>query len=336
MELDVSHEDEAQSSIVRSFRGVVRAMSKMVEQRDPYTAGHAEGVSRLASAIGRQMGFDDRAVEGLRISGLLHDIGKISVPAEILTKPTRLTPIEYEMVKQHSASGHEILKNIPFPWPVAEAALQHHERLDGSGYPQALKGEAIIVEARILAVADVVDAMTTHRPYRPGIGIGGAMAEIERGKESIYDPVVVEACMEVIAKIDRRVMVVDDEVLILQLLDEFLSMIGYEVLTFNSPVSALKSFEERPFPIVLTDLDMPEMNGLEFIARLRERAPDIQIMVLTGHGRKEDAVQALRLGVSDFVDKPVALADLKEAVEKAFQRAQKQKFLHLQAEDADS
>ncbi len=329
MEPDVSRVDEAQDALVRSFRGIIQAMGKMVEQRDPYTAGHAEGVSRLACAIGRQMGLDDHTVEGLRISGLLHDIGKISVPAEILTKPTRLTGLEYEMVKQHCASGHEILRNIPFPWPVAEAALQHHERMDGSGYPQGLKAEAIIMEARILSVADVVDAMTTHRPYRPGIGIGGALAEIDQGKGRIYDPEVVTACMEVIAKIDRRIMVVDDEVPILQLLDEFLSMIGYEVLTFPSPVAALKSFEEKPFPIVLTDLDMPEMHGLEFIAKLRERAPDIQIMVLTGHGRKEDAVQALRLGVSDFVDKPVALADLKDAVEKAFQRAQKQKFLHL-------
>ena len=320
------------SPLIQSFEGVVRAMGKMVEQRDPYTAGHAEGVSRLAVAIGRQLGMDAERIEGLRIAGLLHDIGKVSVPAEILTKPSTLSPLEYEVVKLHAAAGYEILKSIPFPWPVAQATLQHHERQDGSGYPAGLGADKIILEARILAVADVVDAMTTHRPYRPAIGIGGALEELKKGSGTLYDPQAAAACVEVVTKQDKRIMVVDDENPILDLVEEYLTMMGYEVRTFDSPLRALEFFSRQPFPLVLTDLDMPQMHGLELVKRLREVRPDTQFMILTGHGRKEDAVLALRLGVSDFLDKPIQLSILKDMVENAFQRSQKQRISHLQSE----
>jgi HD-GYP domain-containing protein (c-di-GMP phosphodiesterase class II) len=153
-------------------------------------------VAEIAVAIGAELGFDARRLQGLRIAGSLHDVGKMSIPSEILSKPGKLTAVEYLMVKGHPQASYEILKNVEFPWPVAQVALQHHERMDGSGYPQGLKGEEILFEARIMSVADVVVAMSSHRPYRAGLGIDKALAEIERGRGSAYDPVVVDACLK--------------------------------------------------------------------------------------------------------------------------------------------
>jgi putative nucleotidyltransferase with HDIG domain len=166
-----------------------------VEMRDPYTSGHQRRVSELASAISAELGLDAQRIEGVRVGALLHDIGKIAVPAEILTRPGRLSDMEYGMIKGHAQVGHDILKDVSFPWPVREMILQHHERLDGSGYPHGLKGGRIVLEARILTVADVVEAMTTHRPYRAGLGIDKALAEIEQGRGNLYDPAAVDACL---------------------------------------------------------------------------------------------------------------------------------------------
>ena len=177
------------------MRTVEVAMT-LSELRDPYTVGHEKRVAELAVAIGTELGFEAIRLEGLRVAGYLHDIGKMIIPAEILSKPTRLTALEYEMVKGHPQAGFDVLKNVEFPWPVAQVALQHHERLDGSGYPQGLKGEAILFEARIVAVADVVEAMSSHRPYRPGLGIEKALAEIERGRGGLYDPNIVDICLK--------------------------------------------------------------------------------------------------------------------------------------------
>ncbi len=165
------------------------------EMRDPYTAGHERRVGEVAVAIGGQLGLDSGRIEGLRVAGYLHDIGKIKLPAEILSKPTRLTSAEYALIKEHPQSGFEILKSVDFPWPVAQVALQHHERVDGSGYPHGLKGEDILLEARIMAVADVVEAMSSHRPYRAGLGIDSALAEIENGRGALYDPAIADACL---------------------------------------------------------------------------------------------------------------------------------------------
>lgn len=171
------------------------ALSQMVELRDPYTAGHERRVGELAAAIAAEMGYDEDFQRGLRLAGAVHDIGKIQVPAEILTKPTSLTKTEFELVKVHANSGFEVLKDIDFPWPVAEVAHQHHERLDGSGYPQGLAGEDILIEARITAVADVVESMSSHRPYRPALGVDKALAEIESGAGTRYDVNVANACL---------------------------------------------------------------------------------------------------------------------------------------------
>jgi HD-GYP domain-containing protein (c-di-GMP phosphodiesterase class II) len=152
-------------------------------------------VAEIAVAIGAELGLDERQQEGLRVAGHLHDIGKITIPAEILSKPGKLSAIEFHLIQGHAQASYDVLKGVEFPWPVAEVALQHHERMDGSGYPQGLKGVAILLEARIMAVADVVEAMSSHRPYRPGLGIDKALAEIERGRGSAYDPAVADACL---------------------------------------------------------------------------------------------------------------------------------------------
>jgi PAS domain S-box-containing protein len=181
----------------RMMDGTVKAMTTAIEARDPYTAGHERRVAQLACEIGLHMGFTKERTEGLRIAGYLHDIGKIAVPAEILSKPGRISDCEMGIIRAHPQFAFDILKDIDFVWPVAQAAFQHHERLDGSGYPKGIRGEEIIIEARILAVADVVEAMSSHRPYRAALGVEKALEEIAKGKEKIYDASVVEACVAI-------------------------------------------------------------------------------------------------------------------------------------------
>lgn len=185
-----------------SLDNTVAAIASLVELRDPYTAGHQQRVSELACAIARDMGLDENRILGLHMAGVVHDIGKIHVPAEILTNPGKLTDAEFEIIKTHPRAGYEILKGIDFPWPVADIVLQHHERLDGSGYPQGLKGEEILLEARILCVADVVDAMSSHRPYRPGFGIFPALQEVSHNKGRLYDAAAVDACLRLFLEKD--------------------------------------------------------------------------------------------------------------------------------------
>ena len=202
MAQDIGERKRAQAEIERyvqrlerAMESTLRAVSGVVELRDPYTAGHEHRVGELAAAIGAEMGLPAAVVKGLRLAGYVHDLGKVSVPAEILSKPTKLTPMEYELIKSHPQSGFEVLKDVDFPWPVAQIILQHHERLDGSGYPRGLKGDEILPEARVIAVADVVEAMSSHRPYRPGMGVDAALAEIETNSGKSYDAQVVAACL---------------------------------------------------------------------------------------------------------------------------------------------
>jgi PAS domain S-box-containing protein len=182
----------------RTLDGTVMALATAVETRDPYTAGHQRGVAQLACAIAAELGFSPDRVEGMRVMGFLHDIGKIAIPAEILSKPGRLSEYEFNIVKFHSQVSYDILKEVDFPWQVALAVLQHHEKLDGSGYPHGLMGEDILLEARILTVADVVEAMASHRPYRPSLGIDQAVEEISQKRGVLYDPEVVDACLTVL------------------------------------------------------------------------------------------------------------------------------------------
>jgi PAS domain S-box-containing protein len=199
---DISEKKRADEQIRRyveqlksAFLSTVEVATTLSEMRDPYTAGHERRVGKIAAAIGAELGFDDQRIEGLRVAGFLHDIGKITIPAEILSKPAKLSPVEFNLIRGHAQASYDVLKDVEFPWPVAEVALQHHERMDGSGYPKGLKGEAIRIEARIMAVADVIEAMSSHRPYRPGLGIDKALAEIERGRNSAYDAEVADTCL---------------------------------------------------------------------------------------------------------------------------------------------
>lgn len=191
-ELKMSYE-----KLKRIVESVINAMVKMVEKKDPYTAGHERHVAILASAIGRELGFSEEKVEEIKMTALIHDIGKMFIPSEILVKPGKLTEEEFAFIRLHTYHGFEILKTIDFPWDVAPVVLQHHERFDGSGYPQGLKGDEISIEARVLSVADVIEAITFHRPYRPGHGIEKAIQEISQFKGSLFDPDVVDACLKV-------------------------------------------------------------------------------------------------------------------------------------------
>jgi putative nucleotidyltransferase with HDIG domain/PAS domain S-box-containing protein len=194
--------DEALRCSYESLRsvmhGTVDALSRLGEARDPYTAGHQQRVAELACAIAREMGFPEDRIEGIRVAGMLHDIGKVHVPGEILSKPGSLNDIEFGFIKTHPTVGYEILRAVEFPWPVAEVACQHHERLDGSGYPNGLSGEEIIPEARIVAVADVVEAMCTHRPYRPALPTDAAIEELARSRGTLYGPTAVDACLKLL------------------------------------------------------------------------------------------------------------------------------------------
>ena len=182
----------------KTMNGIVHAMVSTVEVRDPYTAGHQERVSNLARAIAQELSLPRDEVEGIRMAGTLHDLGKVNIPAEILSRPGQLTDIEFSLIKRHPEIGYKILKNIDTPWPIADIVYQHHERLDGSGYPLGLKGEEIKLAARILTVADVVEAIASHRPYRPAPGVDKAICEITRNSSILYDEKVVNACIKVI------------------------------------------------------------------------------------------------------------------------------------------
>lgn len=198
--LDVTERKTAARNLEKTLQGIIRATARMVEVRDPYTAGHQERVAELAEAIAREMGLEESQVQAVNFASVIHDLGKIAVPPEILNKPGRLSEIEMELIKTHSQVGYDILKGIEFPWPVAEIILQHHEKIDGSGYPRGLKGEQILLEARIICVADVIEAISSHRPYRPALGMEVALREIRANAGKLYDPKVVEHCLNLIEK----------------------------------------------------------------------------------------------------------------------------------------
>ncbi len=196
---------ESERKLRQNLLDTVSAVAAMLEMRDPYTAGHQRKVADISVAIGRELGLPEPQLEGLKLAAILHDVGKIKVPAEILNRPGKLAREEYELIKLHPATGYEILKAIDFPWPIAKTVLQHHERLDGSGYPNGLRDGEILLEARIVAVADVIDAMVSHRPYRPSQGVDAALCELETNSKKLYDPSVVESALKLFREHGYRV-----------------------------------------------------------------------------------------------------------------------------------
>ncbi|MBW2650712.1 MAG: response regulator [Deltaproteobacteria bacterium] len=187
-----------------TLEGTINALAAATEWRDPYTAGHQQRVAELARAIAEEMNLSEEQIREIHMSALIHDIGKINVPAEILSKPGQLSEFEFKIIQTHPQIGYDILKEIEFPWPIARIVLQHHERMNGSGYPQGLSGKDILLEARILAVADVVEAMSSHRPYRPALGIDRALEEISQNKGILYDPEVADACLSLFTEKDFK------------------------------------------------------------------------------------------------------------------------------------
>jgi len=191
-------EEELEQSLAHTqvgLRSTVKVIAETVEARDPYTAGHQRRVSELARSIAAEMNLPHNQIDGIRIAANIHDLGKISIPVEILSKPSQLSDVEFSLIKEHPLSGYNILKDIAFPWPIARVILEHHERMDGSGYPNGLKGDELLLESRILAVADVVEAMASYRPYRAALGIDLALEEIVNNRGVLYDSIVVDACL---------------------------------------------------------------------------------------------------------------------------------------------
>jgi len=191
---------ETLRKLEKTLEGTIHAIALTVEMRDPYTSGHQKRVADLACAIAKEMGLKKQRIQGIMMSGNVHDLGKISIPSEILSKPSQLSKSEFSLIQAHPRTGYEVLAPVEFPWPIAEIVLQHHERMDGSGYPQGLSGDEILLEARILGVSDVVEAMSSHRPYRPALGIEKALDEIKKNRGILYDPDVVDACLNMFAR----------------------------------------------------------------------------------------------------------------------------------------
>jgi HD-GYP domain-containing protein (c-di-GMP phosphodiesterase class II) len=189
--------EDSFENLKKVMNSTVQAITMTVEKRDPYTSGHQQRVADLSRVIAQQIGLSENEIEGIYIAAAIHDIGKISLPAEILSKPVKLSDIEVSLIQAHCQTGYDILKGIEFPWPIAEIVLQHHERQDGSGYPRGLAGDDILLAARIIGVTDVVETMASHRPYRPSKGIDKALAEITQNRGILYDPLVVDACLTI-------------------------------------------------------------------------------------------------------------------------------------------
>ncbi|MFZ5925891.1 MAG: HD-GYP domain-containing protein [Acidobacteriota bacterium] len=190
--------EERTIRLKKALDGIVQVVTRMVEARDPYTAGHQQRVAGLAVSIGKELGLSQDQLEGLSVGGMIHDLGKVCVPAEILSRPGALSPVEFSLIQMHCEQGFRIIGDIEFPWPVGRMVLEHHEKWNGRGYPKGLSGEQILLEARILCVADVVEAISSHRPYRPGLGLDSAISEIASNRGVLYDPAVVDAFMKLV------------------------------------------------------------------------------------------------------------------------------------------
>lgn len=192
---DVTARKESEEALRRSVEATIQVIANTVGVRDPYTSGHQQRVAKLGVAIATEMRLPEAKLDAIKFAGVIHDLGKVSVPSEILSKPGKLSTAELALLKEHPAAGYAILKDVDFPWPIAQIVRQHHERVNGSGYPDGLKEDEILVEAKVLAVADVVEAMVSHRPYRAALSIEKALAEIEQGKGQLYDSTAVDACV---------------------------------------------------------------------------------------------------------------------------------------------
>jgi PAS domain S-box-containing protein/putative nucleotidyltransferase with HDIG domain len=316
----------------QSMREAINSLSSAIEMRDPYTAGHQAQVTKLAVAIGQEIGLAEESIEALQISGMVHDIGKLGIPAEILSKPTKLTQIESDMIKTHAEIGFEILDKIEFPWPIAKIVHQHHERIDGSGYPMGVIDGEILLEARIIAVADVVEAMMSHRPYRPALGLEKALEEISRNKGTLYDPRVVDACLKLFSKNktvlgerimkNNKVLVADDEIVSLSMLRSALTKAGYRVIAASSGTEAVELAQKHlPFVAIL-DINMPEMEGSDVAAAFKknQETKDIPVIFLSGLISPDEEKFTAGDGSISLMAKPFTLDKLLNEVRKHYSK----------------
>lgn len=311
-------------AITEGLEATTMALTNMVDSRDPYTSGHSQRVAELAVKVAAHMGLSSDELEGIKFCGLLHDIGKGSIPLDILNRPGRLTEHELGIIREHPTTAYRILENISFPWPVARVVYEHHERLDGSGYPQGLLGEQTHPWSKLLAVCDVVEAMTSHRPYRPAHSMHDAFTVLKEGAGSQFDPEIVKAAVEALGSDDRRVTVVDDDQGVLSVYTSFLKRAGMEVFSYSDPKQALEAYEQDPTPTLVTDLKMPGLSGLDVLKEVKRIKPNAEVIVVTGHGDKESVVAAMRMGASDYLEKPVQMAELQQAAVRARRRYNKE------------
>lgn len=310
-----------------SFNGITEALSGLVESRDPYTAGHSKHVAKLALETGKVMGLNKEDLEGLRVCALLHDIGKATIPAGILSKPGKLSRHEWGFIQEHPTTAYETLRRIPFPWPVADVVHQHHERLDGSGYPLGLKSDQIHPWARIIAVADIFDAMTSHRPYRPGLPFREAVEELSSGLDVKFDSRAVAAINHVMTLENKQVMVVDSDPEVIEGLCRELEQNGFEPTGFTTPDSALLALEDHRYPVVITELEMAETDGVVLTRKIKEIYPDTQVVMTAQVSSKEGTLSALRAGASDFIEKPIQANVFKKTIQGALNRYTARKHL---------
>jgi putative two-component system response regulator len=312
---------ESKQRLQTCFIGIAESLSSLVEVRDPYTVGHSKNVAALSGGIAGEMGIDENDREGLWISAMLHDIGKVSISEGILSKPGTLTKHEWGLIREHPTTAYQILRHVPFPWPIAEVIHQHHERLDGSGYPLGIKEQLIHPWARILAVADVVDAMMSHRPYRPKLSVHDTINELLQGRNTLYDGAIVDTCIRLLRRQASRILILDDDIDLVDVLAGTLRFRGLDVSGFHSPRQALEAFAKDPFPFVITDLWMPEMNGLEVMRRINRIEPTTRVILISGAGEKEHILEAMRLGAADFLEKPFDMDHFGSVVSKVIKLA---------------
>ena len=308
---------ELTEALATAFSGVTEALSDLSAIQDPYTAGHARNVANLAVRIAEYMGMDDDQRQGLWVCGLLHDIGKVSVSHAILNKPGKLSEHEWGIISGHPEKGYEALKRIPFPWPVADVVRQHHERMDESGYPHNLAGDKVHLWARILAVADVVDAMMNDRPYRPGLSSEATLDELKRCRGITLDSKVVDAYLEIFNQEQKSVLVLYDQSEQLNVITKHLHEIGYNPIPFEDAGEGLRYLKDNNCRVVLTDLQKSNLDGFEFIRQVRDMDPSCKVIVISTYVDKQEAVEVLRLGATDFLEKPLNLGDLTDALERA-------------------
>jgi putative two-component system response regulator len=312
---------ESKQRLQTCFIGIAESLSSLVEVRDPYTVGHSKNVAALSGGIAGEMGIDENDREGLWISAMLHDIGKVSISEGILSKPGTLTKHEWGLIREHPTTAYQILRHVPFPWPIAEVIHQHHERLDGSGYPLGIKEQLIHPWARILAVTDVVDAMMSHRPYRPKLSVHDTINELLQGRNTLYDGAIVDICIRLLRRQASRILILDDDIDLVDVLAGTLRLRGFDVSGFHSPRQALEAFAKDPFPFVITDLWMPEMNGLEVMRRINRIEPTTRVILISGAGEKEHVLEAMRLGAADFLEKPFDMDHFGSVVSKVMKLA---------------